>query len=36
MRVKDTLNVLWNFILYRNFPTRNAAEHAASQLSDFM
>ncbi|MBD2779886.1 DUF1367 family protein [Xenorhabdus szentirmaii] len=32
---KATLNVLWNFILYRNFPTQNAAENAAAQLFDF-
>ncbi|MDE1483423.1 DUF1367 family protein [Xenorhabdus bovienii] len=33
---KATLNVLWNFILYRTFPTREAAENAASQLFDFL
>ncbi|MCA6222409.1 DUF1367 family protein [Photorhabdus antumapuensis] len=33
---KATLNVLWNFILYRNFPTREAAENVASQLFDFI
>ncbi|SFO03146.1 DUF1367 family protein [Xenorhabdus japonica] len=33
---KATLNVLWNFILYRSFPTKEAAENAASQLFDFL
>ncbi|CDG20918.1 conserved protein of unknown function [Xenorhabdus poinarii G6] len=32
---QSTLNVLWNFILYRNFPTKDAAENAAAQLFDF-
>ncbi|OWO84003.1 hypothetical protein B5C26_02910 [Photorhabdus luminescens] len=31
-----TLNVLWNFILYRTFPTRAGAENAAAQLFDFV
>lgn len=32
---KSTLDVLWNFILYRNFSTQQAAENAAAQLLDF-
>lgn len=32
---KSVLDVLWNFILFRTFPTRQAAENAAAQLLDF-
>lgn len=32
---KSTLDVLWNFILFRKFPTQEAAENAAAQLLDF-
>jgi hypothetical protein len=32
---KSALDVLWNFILFRTFPTRQAAENAAAQLLDF-
>ncbi|UAN53456.1 DUF1367 family protein [Serratia sp. JSRIV002] len=32
---KATIDVLWNFILYRTFPTQQAAENAASQLMDY-
>ncbi len=32
---KATLDVLWNFILFRKFPTQQAAENAAGQLLDF-
>lgn len=32
---KSVLDVLWNFILFRSFPTRQAAENAAAQLLDF-
>lgn len=29
------LNVLWNYILYRTFPTQQAAENAAAQLLEY-
>lgn len=32
---KSTLDVLWNFILHRNFPNQQAAENAAAQLLNF-
>ncbi|EJD6611793.1 DUF1367 family protein [Providencia rettgeri] len=32
---KATLDVLWNFILFRKFPTQEAAENVAAQLLDF-
>ncbi|MEQ4693329.1 DUF1367 family protein [Providencia manganoxydans] len=32
---KATLDVLWNSILYRKFPTPEAAENAAAQLFNF-
>jgi hypothetical protein len=32
---KATIDVLWNFILYRTFPNQQAAENAASQLMDY-
>lgn len=32
---KATIDVLWNFILYRTFPNQQAAENAASQLLDY-
>jgi hypothetical protein len=32
---KSVLDVLWNFILYRTFPTQQAAENAASQLFSY-
>lgn len=32
---KSVLNVLWNFILFRSFPTQQAAENAAAQLLDY-
>lgn len=32
---KAVLDVLWNFILFRTFPTRQAAENAAAQLLDY-
>lgn len=32
---KATIDVLWNFILYRTFPNPQAAENAASQLLDY-
>jgi hypothetical protein len=32
---KSVLDVLWNFILFRTFPTQQAAENAASQLFSY-
>ncbi|EPF6502164.1 TPA: DUF1367 family protein [Klebsiella pneumoniae] len=32
---KSVLDVLWNFILFRTFPTHQAAENAASQLFSY-
>jgi len=32
---KSVLDVLWNFILFRNFPTRDLAENAAAQLLEY-
>ncbi|QOV70420.1 DUF1367 family protein [Citrobacter sp. BDA59-3] len=33
---KAVLDVLWNFILFRAFPTPQAAENAAAQLLDYV
>lgn len=32
---KSVLDVLWNYILYRTFPTQQAAENAAAQLFSY-
>lgn len=32
---KSVLDVLWNYILFRTFPTQQAAENAASQLFSY-
>ncbi len=32
---KSVLDVLWNYILYRTFPTQQAAENAAAQLMSY-
>ncbi len=32
---KATIDVLWNFILFRSFPNQQAAENAASQLLSY-
>ncbi|RNM07723.1 DUF1367 family protein [Dickeya undicola] len=32
---KSALNVLWNYMLYRTFPTKQAAENAAAQLLEY-
>lgn len=32
---KATIDVLWNFILFRSFPNQQAAENAASQLLNY-
>ncbi|MBA5202213.1 DUF1367 family protein [Pectobacterium aroidearum] len=33
---RAVLNVLWNYILYRTFPTQQAAENAAAQLLEYV